>query len=409
MNVNNIIRCLWILFLVSACQSNPHEANRFPSEELVVSQMDSLVKASELPGFVAIAVNNEGESITYTFGNAIWNEESPIRANNIFRIASMTKLITSIAALQLVEKDSLELDEDLTGLLPEMASIPILTTEKEYIHGKRPITLRSLLTHTSGFGYFFTDSLLAEHDATDWNYEDLPRRFEAGSQFLYGTSTDWVGKVVEKISGRTLEEYFRENITGPLGMNRTWYNVPDSLKNEIVSYGHMGDDGTKELSEYPDRIPENETQFYSGGGGMFSSPEDYTKLLYCLLNNGIFEQERILQEETVNQLFTEQLEGISMDIEQNYFQQGLCCNFKGLIKPTSNWGLAGLIDTETTAYGRKEGTLLWGGIFNTYWFIDKKSGIAGSIYTQYLPFNHPATTSLFDKFSQIIYQNYNHH
>jgi len=94
-----------------------------------------------------------------------------------------------------------------------------------------------------------------------------------------------------------------------------------------------------------------------------------------------------------------------MDIENNYFQIGYCCDFRGLIKPTSKWSLAGLIDTEMTSYGRKEGTLLWGGIYNTYWYIDRKSGIAASIYNQYLPFNHSSTTTVFDKFSEIIYEN----
>tara|TARA_R110002073_G_scaffold14554_1_gene59249 strand:+ start:18013 stop:19122 length:1110 start_codon:yes stop_codon:yes gene_type:complete len=369
--------------------------------------MDSIVGESDLLGLVAIAINKDGEKIEYTFGNAIWNEVTPIKVNNIFRIASMTKLVTSIAALQLVEKDSLGLDDDLSSLMPEMTFIPILTDEKELKKGKNIITLRALLTHTSGFGYAFTDSLLQKHDRTDWKYEDFPRRFESGTQFLYGTSTDWVGKLVEKISGLSLEEYFRKNISDPLGMDRTWFNVPDSLKSEIVSFGRRGGDGTKKLTEIPNRVPKNITQHYSGGGGLFSSPEDYTKLLACLLNEGIYPNGQILQKETLNQIFNEQLEGISMNIEENYFQQGLCCNFTGLIKPTSNWGLAGLIDTERTSYGRKEGTLLWGGIFNTYWYIDRKSGVAATIFTQHLPFNHSATTLVFDEFSKMIYKNYN--
>jgi len=94
-----------------------------------------------------------------------------------------------------------------------------------------------------------------------------------------------------------------------------------------------------------------------------------------------------------------------MDIKDNYFKSGYCCDFRGLIKPASNWGLAGLIDTEGTSYCRNKGTLLWGGVYNTYWYIDRKAGIAASIYSQYLPFNYHATTSLFDKFSEMIYQN----
>jgi len=407
MQLRNRILVVGLFIAFLSCKTEKELTKFFPANDVVSNQMDSIMGESDLLGLVAIATNKNGERIEYTFGNAIWNEVTPIKANNIFRIASMTKLVTSIAALQLVEKDSLGLDEDLSSLMPEMTSIPILTDEKELVQGKKPITLRELLTHTSGFGYVFTDSLLPKHDKTDWKYDDLPRRFESGTQFLYGTSTDWVGKLVEKISGLSLEEYFRKNISDPLGMDRTWFNVPDSLKNEIVSFGRRGDDGTNKLAEIPNRVPNYIPQHYSGGGGLFSSPEDYTKLLVCLLNEGIYANGQILQKETLNQLFNEQLEGISMNIEDNYFQQGLCCNFTGLIKPSSNWSLAGLIDTERTSYGRKEGTLLWGGIFNTYWYIDRKSGVSATIFTQYLPFNHAATTSVFDEFSELIYKNYN--
>ena len=403
----NIIFYLGLLFLLFSCKTNMDQVNLFPSEEFVASQMDSLLKASDLPGLVAIAINEDGERITYTYGNAIWDEDTPIRTNNIFRIASMTKLITSIAALQLVEKDSLELDKDLSDLMPEMTSIPILTNEKELVEGENAITLRNLLTHTSGFGYFFTDSLLAKHDKSEWEYEDLPRRSESGTKFLYSTSTDWVGKLIEKISGLTLEEYFRNSITGPLGMDRTWFNVPDSLKNDIVSYGRRGNDGTKALTEIPNRVPKNKTKNYSGGGGLYSSPEDYNKLLECLLNHGTYNGIRILQKETIDEMFEPQLENISMDIKGNYFLKGICCDFRGLIKSTSNWGLAGLIDMEPTPYGRQEGTLLWGGVFNTYWYIDRKSGVSASIYTQYFPFNYPATISIFEEFSEMIYEKYN--
>lgn len=407
MKPNFLILFLVVSMTVLSCRNQNKNVSLFPSEERIIQQMDSIMTDSDLPGLVAIAISKNGEKREYTYGNAIWGEESPIKSNNIFRIASMTKLVTSIAALQLVELDSIELDEDLSSLMPEMAAIPILTNEKTLIKGKNPITLRHLLTHTSGFGYFLTDSLLAKFDTTNWKNEDLPRRFESGTQFLYGTSTDWIGKLIEKLSGQSLEDYFRIHITGPLKMNRTWFNVPDSLKTEIVSYGSRKAEGSKEISEFSDRIPETKTTDFEGGGGLFSSPEDFTKLLACLLNDGNYEGGQLLQKTTIDEIFKDQTKSISMNIENNYFQIGLCCDFRGLIKPTSKWSLAGLIDTESTPYGRKAGTLLWGGLFNTYFYIDRQSGVAASIYTQYLPFNYPATTMIFEKFSEIIYTKYN--
>jgi len=234
-------------------------------------------------------------------------------------------------------------------------------------------------------------------------YKELPRRFESGTRFLYGSSTDWAGRLVEKTSKLSLEEYFRKNITGPLSMNRTWFNVPDSLKQWIVSYGARGDDGKQSLTERPDRIPAQPATEYSGGGGLFSTPDDFTLLLQCLLNYGTLNGTRILQRETLVEMTKNQIGSISMKGAGAYFNPASCCDFKGITSSTSKWGLAWLIDNEDKPYGRKAGTVLWGGLLNTYFYIDYQSGIAASIYTQHLPFNHPATTTLFDKFSDLIY------
>src|SRR6185369_7544113 len=160
---------------------------------------------------------------------------------------------------------------------------------------KNHITLRHLLTHTSGFGYSATDEALAKFDRTNWKYKDLPRRFESGTQFLYGASTDWTGRLVEKISKISLEEYFRKNITGPLKMDRTWFNVPDSLKAWIVSHGSRGKDGQQPLTEQANRIPSQPVTEYSGGGGLFSTPDDFALLLQCLLNDGTLNGKTILR------------------------------------------------------------------------------------------------------------------
>jgi len=390
-----------LIFLIS-CQTNKESI--FPNEKQIVQIMDDELVNSDLKGVVAIGINKQGEHITYSNGNSVWDEDAPITPNHIFRLASMTKLITSIAALQLVEQGKLELDEDLSSIMPEMSKIPILSNGELKSPGNK-ITLRNLLTHTSGFGYFFTDEQLSKFDKSNWEEEDLPRRFESGTNFLYGTSTDWVGKLVEKVSDKNLEEYIRSNITKPLKMDRTFFNVPDSLKNAIVSYGRRGDDGTKALNEFPNRIPEQNTSDYSGGGGLFSTPDDYTKLLSCILNDGQFDGGQLITKETIDEMFKNQIGDLVLDIENNYFLVGLCCDFKGLIKKSSKWGLAGLIDMEPTSYGRMAGTLLWGGAYNTFFFIDRESGIAASIYTQHLPFNHPATTELFEKFSEQLYLN----
>ncbi len=374
----------------------------FPPQERIKKEMDEALTKSDLHAVVAIAINNKGQRIDYTYGKAVWTENAKVTEQHIFRIYSMTKLITSIAVMQLVEKGKIKLDEDLSTLLPEMSKIPILSNGK-LITPKNPITLRHLLTHTSGFGYSYTDEELFKFDRSKWEYKDLPRRFESGTQFLYGTSMDWAGRLIEKLSGVSLENYFRKNITVPLGMNRTWFNVPDSLRPFIVSRGKRGDDGKQPLVENPERIPTKAVTEFSAGGGLFSSPSDFTKLLQCLLNYGEWNGVRILKKKTIEEMSKNQIGNISMGNAGKFFVPSSCCNFDGITSSTTKWGLGSLIDNEDKPYGRKAGTILWGGLANTYFYIDYKSGVAASIYTQHLPFNHPATISLFTKFSELIY------
>jgi CubicO group peptidase (beta-lactamase class C family) len=393
---------LFCTFLVYGPLSSGQSQKFFPPPEQIKKEMDNAMTKSDLPAVVAIAINSKGQRINYTYGKAVWTVDTKVTEQHIFRIYSMTKIFTSIAAMQLVEKGLIRLDDDLSKLLPEMSKIPILSNGK-LITAKNAITLRHLLTHTSGFGYSYTDEELYKFDRSKWAYKDLPRRFESGTEFLYGTSMDWAGRLIEKLSGMTLENYFRKNITGPLGMNHTWFNVPDSLKQFIVSRGKRGDDGKQPLIENPERIPTKVVTEFSGGGGLFSSPDDFTKLLKCLLNYGELNGVRLLKKKTIEEMNKNQIGNISMANAGKFFSPASCCNFEGLTSATTKWGLGSLIDTEDKSYGRKAGTILWGGLANTYFYIDYKSGIAASIYTQHLPFNHPATISLFTHFSELIY------
>ena len=390
------------LFLINPFLFGQVKPQPFPAPTRVTSRMDEAMKQSDLPAVVAMAVNSKNQTITYTHGKAVWTENTDVTAKHIFRIASMTKLVTSIAALQLVEKGLIGLDDDLSNLLPEMAEIPILSNG-QLSQAKNFITLRHLLTHTSGFGYRGGTYNLPDFDASKWTYKDSPRQFESGTQFLYGPGTNWVGKLVEKLSNQDLENYFRQNITGPLGMNRTWFNLPDSLKQFVVSRGTRGPDGKQVLTESPDRIPTNVVTDFRGDGGLYSTPNDYMLLLKCLLNYGTLGKVTLLKKTTVLDMNKNQIGTISMKNTDAYFNPGFCCNLNGLTSTTTKWGLAWLIDNEDKPYGRKAGTVLWGGALNTFFYIDYKSGIAASIYTQHYPFYHTATTTLFDKFSEIIY------
>ena len=371
---------------------------------------DAMAK-SDLSAVVAVAVNSKGHRIEHAYGRVNWGESDPVKTSSIFRIHSMTKIVTSIAAMQLVEQGKVELDQDLSEFLPEMAKIPIMKENGKLVEPKSAITLRHLLTHTAGFGYPNRTYKLSENfDASEWKYKDFPRQFESGSQFLYGTNTDWAGKLVEKVSGMTLDRYFKKKIFKSLGIKSTYFNVPKKEQKRIVSMGNRGVDGKGDLKEIdgdevsPSRYPKEKVKNFSGGGGLFSTPSDFTKILQCMLDHGACKGGRILKKETVELMMQNHIGDISLNPKGWHYDPATCCNFNGLMDKDSKWGLATLIDNTPESYGRKKGALVWGGYRNTYFYIDHKSGIAASIYSQHLPFNHPETISLFEKFSDVFYK-----
>jgi len=375
--------------------------------------MAEAMALSDLPSVVAVAINSKGHHIEYTYGGVNWGKSDPVKTSSIFRIHSMTKIVTSMAAMQLVEQGKVHLDEDLSELLPEMAKIPIMLEDGKLVEPKSAITLRHLLTHTAGFGYpNRTYKLSEKFDPSGWKHEDFPRQFESGTQFLYGTNTDWAGKLVEKVSGMTLNRYFKKKIFKPLGIKSTYFNVPKKEQKRIASMGNRGVDGKAELKEIdgdevsPSRYPKEKVKNFSGGGGLFSTPNDFTKILKCMLDYGACKGGNILKKETVELMMQNHIGDISLNPKEWHYDPGSCCNFNGIMDQDSKWGLATLIDNTPEPYGRKKGTLVWGGYRNTYFYIDYKSGIAASIYSQHLPFNHQATISLFEKFSGVFYKNF---
>tara|TARA_B100001175_G_scaffold309572_1_gene311455 strand:- start:192 stop:1418 length:1227 start_codon:yes stop_codon:yes gene_type:complete len=404
-----------LTFISFACLigSTISEASTNVAHNEVIKVMEEAIKESDLPSVVAVAINSKGHRIEYAYGGVSWGKSEPVKTSSLFRIHSMTKIVTSIAAMQLVDQEKVELDQDLSELLPEMAEIPILKEDGKLVKPKNEITLRHLLTHTAGFGYpNGTYKLYEKFDSLEWGYQDFPRQFESGTQFLYGTNTDWVGKLIEKISGMTLEQYFKKKIFKPLGIKSTYFNVPKKDLNRIVSMGNRGLDGKGQLKEIngdevsPSRYPKEKVNNFSGGDGLFSTPSDFTKILECILNFGAHKNGKLLKKKTVELMMQNHIGDIILNPKGWYYDPATCCNFNGIMDGSSKWGLATLIDNTPKIYGRSKGTLVWGGYRNTYFYIDLKSGIAASIYSQHLPFNHPATILLFEKFSEAFYKNF---
>jgi len=389
-------KMILILLLVNliSCQDNP--------EKIIKKE----ISKTKIPAVVMGKISKDGQMQFFSKGPSRWDRNDTIGEKNIFKIASMTKALASVAALQLVEQGKITLDEPLDEYLPEMSSIKILNKNNEIIEPKNSITLRHLLTHTAGFGYWFTSTQLSNWNKLkkdiDWNEKYEPRLFESGSDYMYGTNIDWVGRLVEKISEMNLEEYLRKNVTGPLEMNSTWFNVPEELEDLVVSSSiRNNDSGELIKNEYTKR---KITKSFNAGGGISSSPEDYGKFLVCMLNKGKVDGVEILKEQTFELMNTPQLDKFKTTHRHvpvgnvDTKARGDKDNF---FDSYDNWTLAWAYEENSTI--RPYGTGYWAGFYNTYFTIDFENEFALVYMTQILPFNDMESYNLFTSFEKMIY------
>ena len=386
---------LLILSIVS-CQNN------FEKDVL------NRVKSTEIPAVVMGKINKDGSMDFFSNGPSRWDRNDTINEKNIFSIASMTKALGSVAALQLVEQGKITLDEPLDEYLPNMSSIKILTQDNQIIEPINSITLRHLLTHTAGFGYWFTSKQLSDwgnlKKEIGWTENYEPRLFESGTSYMYGTNIDWVGRLVEKISGMNLEDYLRKYVTGPLEMNSTWFNVPENLEDLIVTSSYRDKNSGKLIkNKYQKR---NKRTSFNAGGGILSSPEDYGKFLVCMLNKGKYNGVRILKEETFELMNSPQLDEFKTT-HRHVPVSNVDTKARGdkdnFFDSHDNWTLAWAY--EENSISRPYGTAYWAGFFNTYFTIDFKNDFALVYMTQILPFNDIESYNLFTSFERLVYKN----
>jgi CubicO group peptidase (beta-lactamase class C family) len=271
----------------------------------------------------------------------------------------------------------------------------------------KPVTLRTLLTHTSGFCYdtWFADMLRWEKESGTSSPLGTvapltPLMFEPGTRWQYGTSVDWSGRLVETVSGLTLEQYFQKNILEPLGMHDTSFLLPAAKFDRLVSEYRRQDNGS--LKEDPRNLPKPPKAF-NGGGGLHSTAGDYVRFMQMILRRGSGQNgEQILQAKTVDMMATNQIGELSAgklktarpDISSDVdFHPG----FK------DGFGFGFLINSKAYEGGRSAGSLAWAGIANTYFWIDPGKGVAGVIMMQYLPFADKEALAVLGDFERAVY------
>jgi CubicO group peptidase (beta-lactamase class C family) len=364
--------------------------NKPAHSEEIDKALQAKIGAEEIPGVVAMAANEQLVVYEGAFGFRDIAAASRMSADTIFRVASMVKLLTSVAALQLVERGKLKLDEPAGNIDPTLGSAQVLAGfdakgVPQLRPAQKPITLRNLLTHTSGFSYLLWDPNVVRYlkvARRNPAFPRMPLMFEPGSRWAYGGSLDRVGRMVEIAGGQSLDRYFSDHITGPLGMSDTGFSLTGKQR-ERQAILHVRD-ATGKLLPQPLEKP-NVPKVFSGGGGIYSTAPDYLTLLQALLNGGRLRETSILRPETVALMSENQIGNLEAGILKttNPALSNDVDFFPGI---QLRWGLGHMINIDPVPDGRKAGSLTWAGLFNTYYWIDPTMRIAGVIMMQILPF-----------------------
>ena len=382
-------------------------------------QVDAVLRQAtesrEVPGVVAMAATERGLLYEGAFGRRALDQPEPMTLDSVFRIASMTKAITSVAAMQLVEQGKLALEAPVPDIDPTLGAPQVLegfdaAGAPRLRPAKRPITLRHLLTHTAGFGYDMWDATLGRYLQT----AGLPARgtgrvasirmpllFDPGERWEYGINTDWVGRLVEAASGRPLDAYFRDRIFAPLGMVDSGYVTTDAQRARRARLHHRQADGS--LLPQPLEPPATAAEFWSGGGPLYSTGRDYLQFLQMLLHGGTWNGAPLLRPETVALMAQNHTGAIPAGVLRTALP-AMSCDVDLFPGARIRWGLGYMLNLDPGPNGRSAGTVSWGGIFNTYYWLDPVRRVTGLIMTQILPFADPRVLALYGRFERAIYE-----
>jgi methyl acetate hydrolase len=382
-----------------------------------LSGIDEVLRAAtergDVPGVVAMAARRDGVIYRGAFGRRALPGGPAMTDDTVFWIASMTKAITSTAAMQLAEQGRLALDRPIADILPELADPQVLegfdaAGAPRLRPARRPITLRHLLTHTSGFVYDIWNPDVGRYMEQRGipgiiscrnQALALPLVFDPGEAWDYGIGIDWAGKAVERVSGQSLGDYMAEHIFAPIGMTDTGFRLTPERRARLVAMHARGEDGTLTPIEF--EIPQ-EPEFQMGGGGLYGTAADYLAFARVFLNEGRADGHAVLKPETVRTMTANAIG----DLRVRALKTAAPASsrdaefFPGMVK---KWGLGFMISTETVPSGRAAMSLAWAGLGNTYFWIDPANDVAGVILMQLLPFADPQALALLDSFEKAVY------
>ncbi len=346
----------------------------------VDEMMTRYVEEGSVAGIVVSVAHQNEVVYTQAVGNRGTEDERPVKVDDLFRIYSMTKPITGVALMQLHEQGKFELDDPVGKYIPEFAELKVHNEEGDPTAPENPITVRNLLTHTAGFGYVFTahpvdqlirsEGVLSSKDLDEFatKVAGIPLKFEPATQWHYSIAVDVQGLLIERLSGKAFDVYLKENIFDPLGMEDTFFGVPEEKFERFLpnhswsrSMNHLIQSGAQSFDSYRD------VTFFSGGGGLVSTAHDYMTFARAVANGGELNGVRILKAETVEEMRRNHL-GEAIKAEGGTGENPgamLGANARGF-----GFGLGFGVNTGPSTAGRSHGEYSWGGAAGTVFWID---------------------------------------
>ena len=384
-----------------------------------LGRIDDLVKEYVDKKWIAgaaVLVARDGKIVYYKgLGYDDVDKKAPMKKDAICRIASQTKAITSVAVMILYEEGKILLSDPVSKYIPEFKNPKVLDkfnpadTTYTTVPAKREITIRDLLTHTSGIGYaqigskesnaiYYKAGVVGGIGVNKIVLGDkmkilggLPLLHQPGEKWTYGLNTDLLGYLVEVVSGMTLDEFFRKKIFEPLGMKDTYFYLPKEKRNRLATL--YSEDSTKHIIKDGETYELNGTMYvnypnmdgtyYSGGGGLSSTAYDYSIFMQMLLNGGEYNGKRILSRSSIRMMTSNQIGDIDFGDDKFGLGFGIVTERGAAKTPVS------------------PGTFSWGGMFSSSYWIDPKENIIAQFFLQQFPNSH---SDIHEKFKALVYQ-----
>ena len=373
--------------------------------------LQAAVDSGAVPHVAAIAAGRDGVIYAGAAGPRAVGQSDPVGTDSVFRIMSMTKMPCTVAALQQVEQGNLDLDAPVAAYCPEFADVQVLAgfdgDTPRYRTPARQATVRNLITHTSGLGYWFwSEDLVRWEQVTSVpnvvaglrSSLTAPLLADPGESFTYGINIDWLGQVIEAVTGKGLDVAVKEGVTGPLGMDQTTFAMTGAQQANSTPVHVRGEDGNwLAVGEVLNPQPE----YWAGGHGLYGPPSDYIRFERALLRGGELDGTRILRQDTVDAAFSNQIGDLDFPASLPTADPAASCDFTA--GPGFKWGYGLLLNTAGLPGMRRAWSGAWAGLCNTQFWVDRTAGVCGSIYSNFLPFATPEAVTLYQDFEKALY------